>query len=159
MDKPKQSQSQKKPNIKDLQNQIEELTEALKRERADAINLRRRYDEQIANLQISTKAGLVRKLLPAIDNFDRALRHVPKELEGNDYVKGIEAIAKQFEKIFGDLGVERIKTVGEPFDPNFHEAVSMEEGDGGSETVCEELQTGYRLGEEVIRPAMVRVKG
>lgn len=145
-------------DIKVLQQQVGELTAALQRERADAMNLRRRYEEQIAGLRTSVKADVVRDLLPVIDNFERALKHVPQELEGNDYVKGIQGIVKQFEKTLADLGVERIKTVGEPFDPHLHEAVSMEEGDGAEEIVSEELQAGYTIGDDVIRHAMVRVK-
>ncbi len=135
-----------------------QLTEALQRERADATNIRRRHDEQIASLRSTVKASVVKDLLPVIDNFERALKHVPKDLAGNEYVKGIEGIVKQFEKTLADIGVERIKTVGEPFDPHLHEAVSMEEGDGKQEVVSEELQSGYRLGDDVIRHAMVRVK-
>jgi molecular chaperone GrpE len=149
---------QKTTNSKELEAQIAQLTEALQRERADAANLRRRHDEQIASLRTSVKAHVVKDLLPIIDNFERALMHVPKELEGNDYVKGVEGVVKLFGKTLADLGVERIKTVGEPFDPHLHEAVSAEEGDG-PETVSEELQAGYKLGDEVIRHAMVRVKG
>lgn len=139
------------------QQQIAELTEALQRERADATNLRRRHEEQLASLQELVKSGVVRELLPIIDNFERSLKHVPAELESNDYVKGVQGIVKQFEKTLADIGVTRIKTVGEPFDPRFHEAVSMEEGEGAQEVVIDELQAGYYLGEEVIRHAMVRV--
>ena len=135
-----------------------QLTEALQRERADATNIRRRHDEQVASLRSTVKASVVKDLLPIIDNFERALKHVPKDLEGNEYVKGIEGIVRQFEKTLANIGVERIKTVGEPFDPHLHEAVSMEEGDGKQEVVSEELQSGYRLGDDVIRHAMVRVK-
>lgn len=141
-----------------LQQQVAELTEALKRERADAVNLRRQHDEQIANLRTVVKSNITRDLLPVIDNFERALKHVPKELEGSDFVKGVQGIIKQFEKTLSELGVEKIKTVGEPFDPKYHEAVSMEEGDGTQEVVCEELQPGYKLGNDVIRHAMVRVR-
>ncbi len=141
-----------------LSQQVNDLTEALQRERADAMNLRRRHDEQIANLRNTVKAGVVRDLLPVVDNFERALKHVPDDLAGNDYIKGVEGIVKQFEKTLADIGVERIKTVGEPFDPNLHEAISMEDGDGEQEVVSEELQSGYTLGDEVIRHAMVRVK-
>ena len=141
-----------------LQAEIERLTAALQRERADAMNIRRRHDEQIAALSTSAKASVVKALLPVIDNFERALKHVPQDLEGNDYVKGIQGIVKQFEKTLAELGVERIKTVGEPFNPHLHEAVSMEEGDGSEELVSEELQSGYALGDDVIRHAMVRVK-
>lgn len=136
-----------------------QLTEALQRERADAVNLRRRHEEQIASLRSTIKASVVKDLLPIIDNFERSLKHIPQDLQGNEFIKGVEGIVKQFEKTLADIGVERIKTVGEPFDPHLHEAVSMEEGDGDQETVIEELQSGYKLGDDVIRHAMVRVKG
>jgi molecular chaperone GrpE len=141
-----------------LEQQIAELTEALQRERADVTNVRRRHEEQIAGLKNIVKAGVVRDLLPVIDNFERALKHVPAELEDNDYVRGVQGVVKQFEKTLTELGVERIKTVGEAFDPKYHEAVSMEDGDGATEVVSEELQAGYALGDEIIRHAMVRVK-
>lgn len=137
---------------------LTELTDALQRERADAINLRRRHDEQVASLKNVVKANVIRELLPVIDNFERALKHVPKELVGNDYIKGVAAVVKQFEKTLSDLGVEKIKTVGEAFDPRYHEAVSLEDGDGAKEIVSEELQPGYRLGDDVIRHAMVKVR-
>jgi molecular chaperone GrpE len=141
-----------------LQQQVSDLTEALQRERADATNIRRRHDEQIAGMRTMVKANVVRDLLPVIDNFERALRHVPKELEGNDYIKGVQGVVKQFEKSLSDIGVERINTVGEAFDPTFHEAVTMEDGDGTQEIVSDELQAGYRIGNEIIRHAMVKVK-
>lgn len=140
-----------------LEQQVAELTEALQRERADATNLRRRHSEEIAGVRDHVKSGVVRELLPVIDNFERALKHVPEELKDNDYVKGVQGVVKQFEKTLADIGVERIKTVNEVFDPKYHEAISMEEGDGTQEIVSEELQSGYKLGEDVIRHAMVRV--
>lgn len=148
----------KKPTLADLQQQVADLTEALQRERADVINVRRRHDEQITSLKTLVKANVVRELLPVIDNFERALKHVPKELEGNEYVKGVQGVVKQFEQTLAQMGVERIKTVGQVFDPRLHEAVSMEEGDGTTEIVCEELQPGFAVGEDIIRHAMVKVK-
>jgi len=147
-----------KTNNSQTDEQVAQLTEALQRERADAANLRRRHDEQIAGLRSSVKAQVVKDLLPIIDNFERALKHVPNDLEGNDYIKGVQGVVKQFEKTLTDLGVERITTVGEQFDPHLHEAVSLEEGDSGQEIVSEELQAGYKIGDDVIRHAMVRVK-
>ncbi len=141
-----------------LQQKIIDLTEALKRERADSENIRRRHEEQVASLKTLLKANVVRELLPVIDNFERALKHVPKDLEKNDYVKGVQGVVKQFEKTLDGMGVERIKTIGEVFDPVYHEAVAMEEGDGTIEVVSEELQSGYRLNEEIIRHATVKVK-
>ena len=142
-----------------LQQQVADLTEALQRERADAMNIRRRHDEQVAGLKNVVKATVVRDLLPVIDNFERALKHVPEDLKDNDYVKGVQGVVKQFEKTLADLGVQRIKTVGEPFDPKWHEAISMDEdSEGTQEVVSEELQSGYAIGDEVVRHAMVRVK-
>ena len=141
----------------ELQQQVADLTEALQRERADATNIRRRHEEQIAKLKTTLRADIVSDLLPVIDNLERALKHVPDDLKDNQYVKGVQGVVKQFEKTLADMGVARIKTVGEPFDPHLHEAVSMEEGDGDHEVVSEELQAGYILGDEVIRHAMVRV--
>jgi molecular chaperone GrpE len=135
-----------------------QLNDALLRERADAMNVRKRAEDDKLKLGGYFKASVVKELLPTIDNFERALKAVPKDLESNDYIKGIEGIVKQFATTLNKLGVERIKTVGEPFNPELHEAVTMDEGDGEQEIVSEELQSGYMLGEEVIRHAMVRVK-
>lgn len=141
-----------------LLEQVNDLTVALQRERADSMNLRRRHDEQVAGLKNSVKADVVKDLLPIIDNFERALKHAPEDLESNDYIKGVQNIVKQFEKTLSGIGVTRIDTVGASFNPHEHEAVSMEEGDGLEEIVCEELQSGYKVGDEVIRHAMVRVR-
>lgn len=143
---------------KKLESKITELTEALQRERADITNIRRRHDEQMSNLRTVAKASVVRDLLPAIDNLERGLKHVPQDIAEHDYVKGIQGVVKQFEKTLKEIGVERIKTVGESFDPSIHEAISMEDGEGSREVVSEELQSGYVLGDEVIRHAMVKVK-
>ncbi|MEK7561335.1 MAG: nucleotide exchange factor GrpE [Patescibacteria group bacterium] len=148
----------KKPTLADLQQQIGELTDALQRERADAINVRRRTDEDKAKLGDFYKVMILRELLPAIDNLERALMHVPKELKDHDYVKGVQGVAKQFEQCFKQLGIERIKTVGEHFDPHFHEAVHMDDTGGEYEVITEELTSGYKLGDEVIRHATVKVK-
>lgn len=148
----------KKPTVAELQQQIADLTDALQRERADVINVRRQHDEQFASLKKHVKTQVIEELLPVIDNFERALKHVPDELKDNAYVKGVQGVVKQFENTLQQMGVERIKTVGEVFDPTVHEAVSMDEGDGTVEVVFEELQPGYRLGNTVIRHAMVKVR-
>ena len=155
-DKKKQTASAR--SDEQLQAQLTELTAALQRERADAMNLRRRHEEQLAGLRASVKSGVIAELLPVIDNFERALKHIPAELTDNDYIKGVQGIARQFERTLETMGVQRIKTTGEVFNPRYHEAVSMEDGEGTQEIVSEELQPGYMLGGEVIRHAMVRVK-
>jgi molecular chaperone GrpE len=143
--------------LNEYEQQIQQLTDALQRERADSINVRRQHDTQMDALRIVAKAKVIKDLLPVIDNFERAIKHVPADLEDNDYIKGVQGVVKQFEDTLASMGVERIKTVDEPFDPTYHEAVSMEEGEGSTEIVSEELQAGYKIGQDVIRHAMVRV--
>lgn len=150
--------SKKKPTVSELQKQIDELTEALQRERADATNVRRRAEEDRLKLASFYKVMIVRDLLPALDNLERALKHAPKDIADHTYVKGVQGVVKQFEKALVDLGVEKIKTVGEVFDPKFHEAVHLEDGKGTVEVVCEELASGYQMGEDIIRHAMVKVR-
>lgn len=160
MPKPKKTDGVKQAGQTDgLAAQLHELTQALQRERADAVNLRRRHEAEISQLRSRVKANVVQELLPVIDNFERALKHVPADLKDNDYVKGVQAVVKQFEQTLEQMGVQRIRTVGEHFDPHLHEAVGIEEGDGEHQVISEELQAGYRLGDDVIRHAMVKVKG
>jgi molecular chaperone GrpE len=154
----KQSGNHKDPKVEEFEEKVRELTEALQRERADSSNLRRRTEEEKSKLADFYKANIIRALLPALDNLERALKHTPKDLKDHEYVKGVQGVVKQFEKILSELGVEKIKTEGEEFDPKYHEAVGMEDGDGDTEVVDEELQAGYTLGDEVIRHAIVKVK-
>lgn len=154
----KLSKSEQSPKAKELLQRLAELTEALQRERADAMNIRRRHEEQISSLKTMIKADVIQDLLPVIDNFERALKHVPEDLKDNDYIRGVNAIVKQFEDTLMKIGVERIRTVGEHFNPDLHEAVSMEDGDGQHELISDELLAGYKIGKDVIRHAVVRVK-
>src|SRR3990167_314198 len=98
----------KKLTLADLQQQVAELTQALQRERADSLNLRRRTEEEKLQAGNFYKALVIRELLPAIDNLERALMHVPKDLKNHNYVKGVQTVIKQFETVFKSLEVERI---------------------------------------------------
>lgn len=164
----KESSKELKSQVSQLEAKLAELTEALQRERADATNLRRQHDEQVVNLKTLVKAHVVRELLPVIDNFERALKHNPadsrpltadsKGTKVDEWLKGVLSIKAQFDRVLESMGVERIKTVGEVFDPTYHEAISMEDDGGDVEVVSEELQAGYKLGDHVIRHAIVKVK-
>ncbi len=140
-----------------LAQELADANDALLRERADASNVRRRADEDRTKLGSFYKANVVKELLPILDNFERALKAIPADIEEHDYVKGVQGVVKQFELALEKIGVERIKTIGEHFDPHLHEAVAMDDGEGTDEIVTEELQPGFKLGDEVIRHAMVRV--
>jgi molecular chaperone GrpE len=146
-----------------LEQQVIDLTEALQRERADAMNVRRRAEEDRLRMASFFKAKTVQELLPALDNLERALKHAPASQDTtatkqhDDWIKGIIGVHKQLIDALQKLGVEKIPTVGEVFNPQYHEAITMEEGEGSVETVIEELQAGFKVGDEVIRHAMVKV--
>lgn len=133
------------------------LTEDLQRAQADLVNYRNRVEREKAELLDFAKGQVISELLPLLDNLERALAHLPKELTQNDWAKGVVSVSKQVQEALKKMGVERIGTVGKAFDPHLHEAVSAE-GDGEVETVTEELQAGYKLGQEVLRPAIVKVR-
>ena len=136
---------------------IAELEEDLKRTHADMFNIRRRADEDRVKIGTFTKTEVVKELLPVIDNLDRAIAATPADLKKTDYVKGLQSVQKQLQSTLVNLGVERIKTVGEAFNPHTMEAVAAE-GDGKTEIVSEELQAGYTLAGQSIRPATVKIK-
>lgn len=136
--------------------QIGELTAHLQRLQAEFDNYRRRAADQQASILSLAKEDVILQLLPLIDNVDRALGHVPPELADNAWTKGVAGVAKQGAEVFASIGVSKVETVGQPFDHNTMEAIAAE-GEGDQEVVSEELQAGYKLGEKVIRPAMVKV--
>ncbi len=136
--------------------QIGELTAHLQRLQAEFDNYRRRAADQQASILELAKQDVILQLLPLIDNIDRALAHVPEDLKTNPWAQGVAGVAKQADDTFSNIGVSKIQTVDQPFDHNTMEAIAAE-GDGEQEVVSEEMQAGYKLGEKVIRPAMVKV--
>lgn len=136
---------------------VTELTADLQRAQADFANFKRRTEEDKLRSTRFGRESAVMALLPVVDNFERSFSHIPKELEQNEWIIGIKAVAKQLTDGLKGLGVEKIKSVGERFDPHLHEAVSLEDGNGQREVVVEELQAGYAMDGEVIRHAMVKV--
>jgi molecular chaperone GrpE len=154
------SEKAKKPAKKNdakLQEQITELTHDLQRLQAEFINYKRREEDAKAEIANYATEKVVTELLPLFDNLERALGHRPEELKGNSWADGVEQIGGQVAQAMQVLGVEKIPTVGEQFDHNLHEAVQMEDGDGQHEVVTEELQAGYRIGDRIIRHAIVKV--
>ena len=142
-----------------LEQQVGELTEALQRERADATNIRKRAQEEKSQLRSYVKIQVIEELLPVIDNLELAMAHEPAELADHTWVKGVVQIAKQLESKFADVGIARIlATPGTEFNPELHDAVSMEDGEGEHEIITEELRSGWKVDGTVIRPAMVKVK-
>ena len=144
-------------DLMQLEQEVENLTTDLQRTQADFINYKRRAEEEQAQVMELAKETVIGQLLPLLDDIERALGHVPKELAKNAWAQGVVKVARQVEKFLMDLGVQAIKAEGEEFNPELHEAVGYEDGNGEHEVVIEELRTGYKMGDRVIRPSMVKV--
>ena len=135
-----------------------EYLEGWQRARAELANARKRFDREQRNTYANAKAGLFSHLLPIVDDFERAFDTLPENLSGEEWLEGIKLVFHKLNRMLEQEGVEPVESVGAQFDPFFHEALTHEP----SETVPEghvigELQTGYRMGDRVLRPSLVRV--
>jgi molecular chaperone GrpE len=138
--------------------QAAEYLEGWQRARAEFSNARKRLEKSRLEARRKSTVEVIGKLLPILDDFGRALENVPEAIAADEWFEGIALINRKLRGILDEENIERIDAVGTPFDPNYHEAVMQEESDEyESGVVIKELQSGYRLGERVIRPAMVIV--
>ena len=138
-----------------VNSEIEELKNQLLRLQADFVNYKNRKEREKSNSIILANEGLILKLLPVLDNFNRAFAHVNLE---DDAVKGFVMIKDQFESILKSEMVEEIESDGATFDPNLHNAVMTESKEGvESGIVLETFEKGYKIKDKVIRPSMVKV--
>lgn len=138
---------------------MDEYLNGWKRAKADYINFKRETEKRELELIQFANASLILEILPIYDNFKLAWKHIPEEHKKNDeWLKGIEHIKNQFQKLLKNIGIEEIKTVGEKFDPNFHEAVSKEKVEGKEAgVILEEIKAGYKMYDKVIEHAKVKV--
>ena len=150
--------------VAELQKKIEELTKQLKtysdtasRAQAELANAKMRLEKEAMEMRMFASETALRKLLPTIDNFQRALKHMPKDLEANEWVKGIVALEQEFLKQVGSLGLKRFESLGQTLDAERHEVLMQGPGEAGK--VTEVLEEGYELHGKVIRPAKVKVGG
>lgn len=146
----------KKKDKKDQQ--IEELTDRLKRSMAEFDNFRKRTEkEKSAMYQVGAKE-IVEKILPVVDNFERGLATVSEEEQVTPFAEGMLKIYKQLMTAFDEMGVKAIEAVGQEFNPDFHNAVMhVEDEEAGENVVVEEFQKGYMYKDSVIRHSMVKV--
>ena len=125
---------------------------------ADYKNFKRRAEQERAELIRGASAGLLLKLLPAVDDIERAAASAPADVSDTSWFAGFRLIAQKLQTILESEGVTAIAALGQEFDPNQHEAVIYEEtGDGSEAVVVAELQKGYKLRDRVLRPTMVKV--
>lgn len=160
-----ESHADKKPKPKaapvsdDRDEEIIELTLDLQRTRADFENYRKRVDAEKQAARDSGASSAILKLLPVIDNIERAIVYTPEELKDNTWVQGVSGLVKHLEKSLDGLSVSRIDAKpGSEFNPELHEAIQFDEDAvGDKEVIAGELQAGYMLNGRVIRHAMVKV--
>lgn len=143
----------------ELEQQLAELTHDLQRTRADFENYRKRAEADKVAAQQYGQANTIVKLLPVVDNIERAIAYMPGELADNKWAQGVAGLVKNLEKSLEILNVKRIiATPGTEFNPELHEAIQVDEdAEGEKEVIAEELQAGYMLGGSPIRHAMVKV--
>lgn len=145
----------KDEKIKALEGKLKEEQDKYMRLFAEFDNFRKRTSKEKTEAYGDAAAKTISELLPAIDNFDRAL---DTPCEDENFKKGIEMIFSQLSDIFAKLGVTEIEALGKPFDPNLHNAIKqVDNPDGESDVVCEVFQKGYKLGDRIIRHSMVAV--
>ena len=137
---------------------IADLTDRLKRSMAEFDNFRKRSEKEKATMFDMGARSIAEKILPVVDNFERAMVAAPKEGDGKAFADGITMIYNQLKKALEDLGVKPIDCVGQAFDPNFHNAVMHVEDESlGENVVAEELLKGYMYKDSVLRHSMVKV--
>jgi len=141
--------------LRQAESQAAEYKDGWARAQADFQNYKKRLERDNELTYISMKGDIVKKILPVLDDLERALQNRPAD---NAWANGIELIARKLQNVLDSEGIKRIEAEGTEFDPNFHEAISHEPADGvQSGFVIGVVQNGYMLGERVIRPALVRV--
>ena len=126
---------------------------------AEYENFRKRSEKEKAQMFELGAKSIIEALLPVVDNFERALSHVQEEEKEAPFVKGVEGIYKQIQKMFADCNIQEIEALGKKFDPALHNAVmTEEEGDAEEDTITQDLQKGYTYRGNVVRHSMVKVK-
>ena len=129
------------------------------RSAADTENLRKRQKRELEDAKFETKNKVLKEMLPVVDNLERAIEHAVAGAGDtpNPIVEGVQLVLRQFTTAFERLDVTAIDAMGQPFDPNLHEAISQQESDQPAGTVIQVLQRGYRAGDRLLRPALVVV--
>lgn len=141
-----------------VQDQCKEFSDGWQRERADFLNYRKRIEREQAQLHQVIAGNIIKKYLNVIDDMERALANRPPSAENEDWWAGVELIYRKLKGILEAEGVVEIPAEGQVFDPAVHEAITHEESDQvESGKVIAVVQKGYRLGDRIIRPALVRV--
>ncbi|PWV98394.1 molecular chaperone GrpE [Paenibacillus cellulosilyticus] len=154
------AQSTSDARIAELERQVEEHQQRYLRAQADFDNFRRRTAKEREELAQYATMKLITQLLPVVDNFERAVTAAKQNNDFEALSKGVDMVSRQFNQVLEQEGLKPMESVGEPFNPEYHQAVMQEQSADHEEgIVLEELQKGYMLKDKVLRPAMVKVSG
>ena len=144
--------------LEKAQAEAKDYLDQLLRSRADYANYKRRAEQDKQEMIRYGNAGLMSKLLPVVDDFERAFHALPQGLEKMTWLEGIALVQRKLQIVLESQGLEALKVEGQKFDPAMHEAISYEERDDMEDgAIIAEAQKGYKLGERILRPALVRV--
>jgi molecular chaperone GrpE len=141
--------------LEQLRAERDDYLDQLQRSRAEFINFKRRNDQERFLLRELVTRDVLGQFLPVVDDFERALGTLPESERKNSWVAGMEMIQAKLNGLLERAGVTKIDALGKPFDPKEHEAVATEPGTSGS-VVTEVYQAGYKVGDSLLRPAMVK---
>jgi len=125
------------------------------RAQADLQNAKARMEKEAVDIRMYAMQGMIEKLLPTVDNFQRAFEHLPEDLKGHDWVKGLQATEQKLMSDLESVGLKKIDSLGKPVDPEMHEILQATEGE--KDIVVQVLEDGYSLNGKVIRAAKVVV--
>ena len=134
-----------------------ELIELSQRLKADFINYKKDQDKTMALARQYANEVLLLMFLPILDSLEKAMEHIPPELEQNQWAQGIKNTKNQISGTLKNIGVSEIPAQGEKFDPYLHEAIAQTESDEDDEMILEEFQKGYKFCDKVLRPAKVKI--
>lgn len=144
--------------VEEWRAKADELRDQYKRSLADFANYRKRQERDREEQVLRIRIEVLRQFLPVVDDFERALKNVPGEYAKAGWVEGITLIERKLDSVLAKFEVLPIEALGKPFDPAFHSALVMDDSDEYPPgTVMEELQRGYRLADQVLRPTIVKV--
>ena len=153
-----ESVEQLRQQLAEEQKKSAEYLDSWQRSRADFLNLKRRTEQERLNLSAEARSKIIIKILPVVDDFERALQTIPEAIKNDPWINGVTLIEKKLKTLLDQEMVTEIPAEGQEFDPRVHEAVQKDEdGEGDKEYVTAVYQKGYKLGDKVIRAAVVKV--
>lgn len=149
-----QDDSQSSEEMQKLQEELERLKDLAARAQADLQNAKARMEREAGDLRKFAIEGFIMQILPTVDNFQRAFAHLPPDLQGHDWVKGVQAVEQDLIRKLSGAGLKRLESLGEHVDPHKHEVLQTAPGE--NDVILEVYEEGYEFNGKILRPAKVK---